>query len=210
MLYTHDELHDELQRHTPTTYSAGAAAAAAAAAASSVNVSCFVGSLSLCCTTLCFFSGPLLGDVASSSRGRVVAPPVEPSGADAAGAAAAAASPAASPGVTGASAGAGAGANSAPASAPGSAPPVESCISSVSVSRRRLRLFLRLLRRLFRCRCCRRLRRRDEVPAAGAPRLLLLLLVGLRLITKDHGARGLDVGSASNWCSGSRTAKKDP
>ena len=29
MLYTHDELHDELQRHTPTTYSAAAAAAAA-------------------------------------------------------------------------------------------------------------------------------------------------------------------------------------
>ena len=88
MLYTHDELHDELQRHTPTTYSATAAAGAAAAASSGNARCCFVGSLSLCCTTLGLFSGLLLGDVASSSRGRVVAPPVEPSGADAAGAAA--------------------------------------------------------------------------------------------------------------------------
>ena len=121
------ELHDELQRHAPNTYSAAAGAPNARC--------CFVGSLTLCFTTLSFFSGFLLGDTPSWSRGREAAPPVEPSGANAAGAAAAAASVSVlAPDASSCAEGSGVEAASASAPSAASPPAVDDAASACAVA----------------------------------------------------------------------------
>jgi hypothetical protein len=121
------ELHDELQRHAPNTYSAAAGASNARC--------CFVGSLTLCFTTLSFFSGFLLGDTPSWSRGREAAPPVEPSGANAAGAAAAAASVSVlAPDASSCAEGSGVEAASASAPSAASPPAVDDAASACAVA----------------------------------------------------------------------------
>ena len=158
------ELHDELQRHAPNTYSAAGASNARC---------CFVGSLTLCFTTLSFFSGFLLGDTPSWSRGREAAPPVEPSGANAAGAAAAAASVSVlAPDASSCAEGSGVEAASASAPSAASPPAVDDAASACAVASAasaRCRPRVSCLLRGSRRQCCLRCR------------LLLLLLPQLAL-----------------------------